>query len=224
MLAYADTQRRTAARGGSPTSLVLILVGHAVVIGAVLSAKMELVPGGDPFVPTEIVNVPLPAPPIPPEPPAQPPRSTDSRIDTPSVEVPIPKLPPALPLDLGPPADSSSTIVGNANDGPTIPLDVPRGDPVRIAARFATPADSVRPPYPAAKLRAEEEAVLRLRLVIDPRGRVISVDPVGRADPAFLESARRHIIRHWRYKPATEGGASVASSVTITLSFRLDDA
>jgi protein TonB len=52
---------------------------------------------------------------------------------------------------------------------------------------------------------------------------VTSVTPVGSADPTFLDAARRHILRHWRYQPATEGGEAVASTVVITLSFKLEE-
>jgi hypothetical protein len=51
---------------------------------------------------------------------------------------------------------------------------------------------------------------------------VIAVDPVGRADRVFLEAARRYLIAHWRYQPASEDGRSVASSITVTLRFELD--
>jgi protein TonB len=93
--------------------------------------------------------------------------------------------------------------------------------PVRVGPRFATPADAVRPPYPASKIESDDEAVLKLKLSIDPRGRVVAVEPVGRADPAFLAAARRHLIAHWRYKPATEDGRAIASSTVITLRFEL---
>ena len=66
------------------------------------------------------------------------------------------------------------------------------------------------------------EAVLRLRLSIDERGRVVSVDPVGAADGAFLAAARRHLLAQWRYKPAMEGGRAVATSIVITLRFQLE--
>jgi protein TonB len=82
----------------------------------------------------------------------------------------------------------------------------------------------VKPPYPLDKRRAEEEATLRLRLSIDERGRVTAVEPIGPADASFLEAARRHILRAWRYKPASDDGVAVASSTVVTLSFRLDDA
>ena len=91
-----------------------------------------------------------------------------------------------------------------------------------LAARFATPPSAVRPPYPPSKLDSEEEAALRLRLSIDERGRVIAVESVGRADPAFLAAARRHLLAHWRYRPATEDGWPIASSTVITLRFELN--
>jgi protein TonB len=96
-------------------------------------------------------------------------------------------------------------------------------EPVRVAPRFVTPDSQVRPPYPQSKLRAGEEALLRLRLAIDARGRVSAVNPVGAADPVFLAAARRHLIAHWRYKPATEDGQPVATTIVITLRFQLDD-
>jgi protein TonB len=80
----------------------------------------------------------------------------------------------------------------------------------------------MRPPYPPSKIRSEEEALLTLRLSIDPRGRVVAVEPLGRTDPAFLAAARRHLIAHWRYSPATEDGRAIASSTVITLRFQLD--
>ena len=86
------------------------------------------------------------------------------------------------------------------------------------------PDSALRPPYPQSKLRNEEEATLRLRLSIDPHGRVVAVEPVGAADPEFLAAARRHIIRAWRYKPATEDGIAVSSTTVISLSFRLENA
>ena len=69
--------------------------------------------------------------------------------------------------------------------------DPPKPVLVRRAARFITPAEQVRPPYPVAKQRLEEEASLRLALAIDARGRATSVSPVGAADPVFLDAARR---------------------------------
>jgi periplasmic protein TonB len=94
--------------------------------------------------------------------------------------------------------------------------------PVKLGPRLATPAWQLKPPYPASKIASEEEALLRLRLTIDASGKVVAVDSVGPADRAFLDAARRHLIAHWRYKPASEDGRAVSSSAVITLRFQLD--
>jgi hypothetical protein len=61
----------------------------------------------------------------------------------------------------------------------------------------------------------------QLALAVE-RGRVVAVEPVGPADPAFLNSARRHLLSRWRYRPASEDGRAVASTTIITLKFRLE--
>ena len=81
----------------------------------------------------------------------------------------------------------------------------------------------LRPPYPDAKRMLGEEATLRLRLSIDDGGRVTAVEPVGTADRAFLDSARRHLIRAWRFAPASEDGRPVPTSKVITLRFELGE-
>ena len=222
MLAYAATAR-PAARTGSPRTLMLILAGHAVLIGAVMSAKMGVIPA-NPFNRTEVTNVPLELPPPPPpEPKATPrPAPQNSFIQSPPKVVDMGPTIPTLPLDQGPPTPTFPPVIGPGTS--TLPIDPPKIAPVRVAAIFKTPDSAVRPPYPQSKLRNEEEATLRLRLSIDARGRVTAVEPVGAADPEFLAAARRHILRSWRYKPATEDGIAVPSTTVIGLSFRLENA
>lgn len=224
MLAYAANSR-PAGRAGSPRTLLLIVAGHAAIIGVALTVKMQM-DAADPRVPTTIYDIPIDPPPPPPPPDprprADPQPSPMSRLDRtiPLVDIPVRA---DIPVEQGPP------IVPWAQPGagtgePVMPDVPPRAEPVRTAAVFRTPDNALRPPYPNSKLRLEEEATLRLRLSIDARGRVTSVEPVGAADAEFLAAARRHIIRAWRYKPATEDGVAVATTTVITLSFRLDDA
>ena len=94
--------------------------------------------------------------------------------------------------------------------------------PVHHGPELLTPPSQLKPPYPAAKLLSEEEATLNLRLSIDENGRVTAVDPIGRADSIFLEAARRYLLAHWRYRPATKDGRAVSSSIMVTLRFMLD--
>lgn len=223
MLAYAANRRRHAQRGASPQAMLAIAVAHVALIAVVMSARMDL-PARFKAEPTAIKFIELAKPP-PPEPRAQPERPPqDSRIDTPPVIRPIPQPSPppldARPNDLIP----ATPAVGTALQPPLIvpPTNFRPSPPVRTGPRFATPDHALRPPYPRAKLDTAEEAVLRLRLSIDERGRVTAVEAVGRADRAFLDAARRHLIARWRYQPATEGGRPIASSTVITLRFELE--
>jgi protein TonB len=140
--------------------------------------------------------------------------SPDPKIDLPApLPIPIEPMPP-LP-------DPGASVGPSPNPGPAIqptPLPKPEG----TAARLLTSAEDLRPPYPEAKRLSGEEALLTLRLTIDERGRVVAVDPVGPADRAFLDAARRHLLARWRYKPATEGGRAIASTLTIKLRFQLE--
>ncbi|WP_294121423.1 energy transducer TonB [Sphingomonas sp.] len=220
MLAYAADMPRTAQRTGSPKALTLIVAGHALALAAVLTARPELV-GFERDPPPVIINIPN-DPPRPKPDPAHDPRPKQQETQDPFIpaERPIVDMGQAtdIALDQGPPIRDIL-----AGSGTAIIADPPRHVPVKLGPRIAMSEQALKPPYPLDKIRDQEEATLRLRLTIDPRGRVIAVDPVGKADPSFLEAARRHILKAWRYKPATEDGVAVQSTTVISLSFRLED-
>lgn len=224
MTTYAPVPR-FAERKAAPRTLIIIIAGHAALLAAVMTAKIDFTNSFIPQV-TEVVNVPLDKdpPPVPPEPQQKPQtQPRNSTIDQPRTIV------PTLPIDDAPrfdptplpPLQLPDSKIGSGEMPRIDPL--PKPAPVKTGPRFATPDHRLRPPYPEAKRVSDEEASLRLRLNIDARGRVVAVEPVGGADPHFLASARRHLIAHWRYEPATEDGRPVASSTVITLRFQLDD-
>jgi protein TonB len=216
MLAYAASRPVVADRPSSPSTLLIVIGLHAAVLAAVMSAKMDL--------PDRILNSPIGVELIPqPKPPEAKPqtnhsvRPQTSQIDHTTSIIPI-KL-DGVPVTMDDNKVDPGPIVGPpilTNSDPP-PVELARSD-----ARLLTPAWDLKPPYPASKIASEEEAVLQLRITIDERGRVIAVEPLGRVDPAFLDSARRHLLAHWRYKPAIEGGRPVTSSMVIRLRFQLD--
>lgn len=224
MLAYAAHRR--ARRRLSPSTLVLIVAVHAVALGLLATAKMDV---GDlpEVVRTKLVPVPntpepLPPPPEPDTPPVEP---RSSQLDTPTPLVP-PLPAPGPTVDPLPALPDPGPVIGVNPDPLPLPQPLPQPQPqprVKAGPVLATPADRLRPPYPESKRRLEEEATLRLRLSIDERGRVTAVEPLGAADPEFLSAARAHLLRYWRYKPATEDGRAVATSLVVTLRFQLDD-
>ena len=224
MLAYAAQKPRPAGRAGSPKALMMIVAGHAALIAAVMAAKMDIVtlPRSDP--PT-VVNIPpekIPPPEPEPQPQAEPQMPQTTFIQPVEPVVPVDPYPPTMPVPDVPLVQQLPPVGGNA--GGVAVADPPRPAPVLSGPRLATRGDALKPPYPSDKLRLEQEAVLKLRLTIDARGRVTAVDPVGAVDPSFLEAARRHIIRVWRYKPALEDGVAVPTTTVINLSFRLEEA
>ena len=166
-------------------------------------------------------------------------------VDTIKPEV-IPEHDAAKPRAPAPFPDRTVTAPDPLVQLPSDPVTIPATDPVPqpfpnlpgagsaggtvvaqpIAATPAvllTGAAELKPPYPPSKLAGGEEATLKLRLTIDSAGRVIAVEPIGRADRAFLAAARRHILAHWRYRPATTDGRGVATSLVLSLRFQLDD-
>jgi len=219
MLAYAANAPRTAERRSSPNALLTIIAGHVALVAVVMSAKMDL--------PTRMLDGPImliPIRPIDPPPPPDRPRPPTEHSHVPTVTQPQPNV-PLPPIDTVPVDPRPTILIVDPGPGPSVdPPPVPRPTPVpsSIAARLLTSGDALKPSYPQAKLLAEEEATLKLRLTIDERGRVTAVEPVGRADPAFVEAARRHLLAHWRYQPASEGGRAIPSTTVITLRFQLD--
>lgn len=223
MLAYAPERRTRGASTRSTQTLTFVVVGHILLVGVALTTKMTI----DRYRPDPPpILIPIPPDPLPP-----PPNPVDRDKPSKPISNPTPDhFPPTKPTDTGirtdqnPPLPPGQTVGTGTETGPITIIDPPKPVPVRIAARFNTPDSMLRPPYPTDKLRMEEETTLRLRLTVDANGRVTAVDPVGNADKSFLEAARPHIIRAWRYKPATVDGVATGSTVVISLSFRLEDA
>lgn len=225
MLAYAAHQKTR--RPLSSSTLTLIVGAHVVALGLLAAAKMET-PTIPPIIDTEIYDVkPEPPKPVPPKPVEQ----ASRPLPQPQRPTFVDPIPPVVPIpNPGPTFETGVNIDTKVPElGPILetPLQPPAVEkpvpPVRLAARAITPADLLRPPYPESKRRAEEQASLRLRLSIDARGRVTGVEPVGTADPEFLAAARSHLLRYWRYKPATEDGRAVATTMVVTLRFQLEE-
>ena len=221
MLAYAANRPRVGASQPSPNTLLFIACGHIALLAVAMSVKMVLPPKPlDP--PIQVVNVPIHQPP--------PPAPVDTRqTQHPSsnpLQPPQPRIPltvdPQVPLNPGPPLGPMTSVDPGPVTLPPLPTFQPQPVGDSRDAQLLTPSSDLRPPYPQSKLLAGEEASLKLRLTIDESGRVVGVDPVGRADPVFLSAARRHLLSHWRYKPAMKDGRAIPTSIVISLRFELD--
>ena len=218
MLAYAANRPVAGKRPSSPPAMLLIVSAHVAVIALAMSAKME-------FSRKQPVDGPtIYVPPAPPPPPSNGTAVKRTRTQAADLQVtrtpPETQLPPAGGQMLG--GDSSSDPGPIALGGGGLANFPPLPIPIRRDARLLTSPTELKPPYPELKILSGEEATLQLRLTINESGRVTAVDPVGPADRVFLEAARRYLIAHWRYAPATVDGRPTGSSITISLRFQLD--
>ena len=218
MLAYAAKRRAVAQRRSAPNAMLAIVAIHVAAIAVLMSAKMDL-PDKIRHSPIIVDLIPAPKPPPRIEPNPSPP--ANSTITRPAPHIPVP-VPGPIVDEPSPALPSFDDLVGPALDPRPRVDPIPPPAPVKIGPRLLTPSADLRPPYPRSKLASGEEAVLRLNLTIDERGRVVAIAPVGRADPVFLEAARRHLLAHWRYRPATEDGRAIGSAITVTLRFELE--
>ncbi len=221
MLAYAASRPVLVDRSPHPNTMLLIIGAHVAVLAAVMSAKMEVQRHRP--TPTTVVSIPLPPEPPPNTLPEQPRSQPTVRPSTDHSHV-IVKTPPNADQ---PEVDTTASGYdpGQLTGASTVGAEVAQAvvkPPAPTGARLLTPASELKPPYPASKLLNEEEAVLTLKLTIDADGRVTSVEPVGHVDAIFLEAARRHLIAHWRYAPATQEGHAVGSTAVVTLHFELN--
>jgi protein TonB len=220
MLAYAASRPPVVDRRPHPNTLLFIIGAHVAVVAAMMSAKMDLPRRLKPEPPLIVDTIPDPPPPPPVSTTAKPHQPVTMPIDHTTLQPPVHPLlnPPVghdqLTFDPGPIAGGGAAAI------PLLPPTTTT--PVKIGPRLLTPPSELKPPYPADKLLNEEEAAVTVRLTIDENGRVTAVDPVGRADREFLEAARRHLIAHWRFKPASEDGHAVASTTIVTLHFELE--
>lgn len=219
MLAYAAS-RSAAGRQSSPNTMLFIIAAHVAALAVVMSAKLDL-PHRIFDRPLKVETIPLPRE----EPRRQAERkvvaNSDNRVLTqPDRAIPIPDAFPAPDATL-PTGDPGPTTV---DAGPPIaqPPPLPKPPLITRGPQLLTSGAELRPPYPLVKETIGEEATLTLRLLVNEKGRVLTVDAIGHADPTFAEAARRHIITHWRYQPAMNSGQATMSYTVITVAFRLD--
>ena len=91
---------------------------------------------------------------------------------------------------------------------------------VEEAAALETPP----PAYPRLSQRAGEEGSVLCRLHISARGTVTAVDVVETSGHARLDDAAKEALLRWRFRPRSEGGRPVETTLQHRVVFRLEPA
>lgn len=101
-----------------------------------------------------------------------------------------------------------------------------------IAASAATGAvaqdlktrNRVEPTYPSASRRAGEEGTVRLKVLVDEKGRPRDVAVATSSGFARLDQAAMDAVRKWRFEAATDGTNAISVWTQVAITFRLTSA
>lgn len=139
-----------------------------------------------------------------------------------AVTPPAASLSPALPALKGVLGGLSLGLtLGHGGDLGLEGGAVPTADAQAKATQPARPLRRPAPKYPksAARRGVEGEVVVRVR--IDPAGRVVDAKVVRATPPGIFDAAALAAARRYRFAPATNGGAAVASTLEQRILFRV---
>ena len=132
-------------------------------------------------------------------------------VPTPPVQAPViifetGSLPTMTPIQV---FVTPSIQAPSANPGPA---------PAQLEYAMAPP-----PPYPREQLRNGDEGVVMLQVLVDVDGRPLEVEIVdGSGHRDLDQAARRHVLSHWRFKPAMRDGQAVQAIGLVPIEFALD--
>lgn len=82
----------------------------------------------------------------------------------------------------------------------------------------------VEPIYPPASRRAGEEGTVRIRVLVDERGRPSQVQVAKSSGFSKLDEAAMTAVRKWKFVAATDGTRPVTAWTQVAVTFRLTNA
>jgi protein TonB len=198
-----QTQINPGARGGLAA---LVIAGHIAVIYAVaVSLGIVEAPVIEKPLEAVIIDTQIEEPePVVPETP----KVAKSQ---PTVEVP----PPEVPV-IQPPAETAITI-------PPAPPTViePLPGPAVAESKSLQVTRRVDPIYPPASRRMDEQGAVRLRVLVDERGRPQEVEVAKSSGFPRLDEAAVTAVKRWVFAPATQGATAVSTWTQVSVVFQL---
>ena len=94
------------------------------------------------------------------------------------------------------------------------------GAPIEATSLAVT--SRVEPIYPPASRRQDEEGTVRLRVLVDERGRPQDVRVLKSSGHSRLDEAAVSAVKRWQFKPATQDAHAVQAWTQVAVVFRLD--
>lgn len=201
----SDEHRGLLSRGGPALAVigihVLIIYGLATTMGIVKIPKFAE-PIEAVFIPEQTQAEPDPPAPVKPE--------IDQVMPT---EQPMPELQIEEPI--APPAETAIPASENA---------IAATQATGAVAQDLKPSNRVEPTYPSASRRAGEEGTVRLKVLVDEKGRPRDVAVASSSGFARLDQAAMEAVRKWRFEAATDGVNPISAWTQVAITFRLTNA
>ena len=186
----------------------VVIAGHAAVIYA-LAVTMGVVEAPPIIEPIKAVIIDTP----PPEPEPYVPPETPAAPQQPVVEVPMPEIPPVI----APPA-ASITVPPVAE----VPSTEPSTAPAIMETKSLSVTRRIEPVYPPASRRLDEQGVVRLRVLVDERGRPREVQIAQSSGFDRLDQAAVTAVRRWQFSPAMQESRAVTAWTRVNVMFQLN--
>lgn len=204
-----------------------IAAGAGAIALNVAAFLLLLVPAGLPSLappePRGIAVVPIIDVVVPPPRPPQPVEVPVVRQPTPAARVPVVRevVPPVVEQvvveDGTLPAEHAVVPPVESGAGDIAP---PAGP---VAAMRLEYARAPSPPYPRDALRAGLQGTVLLQVLVDVDGRPLQVRIERSSGHRSLdEAARRFVLGHWTFRPATHDGRPVQAIGLVPVAYRLD--
>jgi protein TonB len=191
------------------SAAILVIAAHIAVIYAV-AISIGVIETPNIVTVTKAVVLPPKDVPLPPSDPVAKPSYKPIVDDMPPPVVDVERDPGPGAINLVPrrEVEPDSTVSGPGS-GPVIETNI------SVTRR-------VDPVYPPSEIRLEHEGVVRLRILVDERGRAREVQVAKSSGFDRLDDSAVTAVRRWQFKPATRAAGAVAAWTEVNVVFRLD--
>jgi periplasmic protein TonB len=192
--------------GTRTSAAAVVIAGHAAIIYA-LAVTMGVVEA--PPIVEPIKAVFIDSPPVEPEPYVPP--ETPPVAQQPVVDVPLPDIPPiTTPME--------TITVPPATEAPSTEPSTP----AVIEAKSLSVTRRVEPVYPPASRRLDEHGAVRLKVLVDERGRPREVQIAKSSGFDRLDQAAVAAVRRWQFSPAMQESRAVTAWTQVNVVFQLN--
>jgi protein TonB len=205
--------RYGASRKPNLPAVAMVVVIHAVLLTAIISARTHYVRHKEHALAVVNLMPPSPPPPAPADP--TPPTQPEVMAPRPIVQTPAPPQPVIAVSETPSPRPVPVIAPAPVVAAPAPPSVIQSND-------LMTRMISGKPPrYPIESRRKKEQGTVVLSLTLDLDGRVASISISQSSGFSRLDDAARDAVRNWRWEPIVRGGQPVQVRGLVEIPFVL---